>query len=117
MHLPSGKPKYVCWVDESGRGGTSRVGKRGRGVCNLYPKQHCLNTAMSAALHSDLYTALYVHQSLEETMFNVHRQKVLDECKWTPGEGRLRYIEARTFTNTSKLTERSLQIPMLPLMH
>ncbi|PZD24856.1 hypothetical protein A1F96_08974 [Pyrenophora tritici-repentis] len=33
-------------------------------------------------------------------MFNLQRQKVLDESKWKPGEGQLRYIEARTFANT-----------------
>ncbi|KAJ5031032.1 hypothetical protein J3E73DRAFT_222669 [Bipolaris maydis] len=33
-------------------------------------------------------------------MFNLQRQKVLDECVWKPGEGHLRYIEARTFANT-----------------
>lgn len=38
----------------------------------------------------------------------LHRQKVLDECKWTPGEGQLRYIKARTFANTSNLTELSI---------
>jgi hypothetical protein len=45
-------------------------------------------------------------------MFNLQRQRVLDESKWEPGEGRLRYIEARTFANTGGLNEHSLRITL-----
>ena len=50
-------------------------------------------------------------------MFDLQRQKVLDECKWTPGEGQLRYIEARTFANTGKLTEHNLRITLFLSVH
>ncbi|KAF2112264.1 hypothetical protein BDV96DRAFT_525022 [Lophiotrema nucula] len=46
-------------------------------------------------------------------MFDWRRQKVLDECRWTPGVGRLRYIEARTFADTetavNELTSNTYQ--------
>lgn len=45
-------------------------------------------------------------------MFALQRQKVLDECKWAPGEGQLRYIEARSFANIGKLTEQNLKITL-----
>jgi hypothetical protein len=45
-------------------------------------------------------------------MFNLQRQKVLDECVWNPGEGQLRYIEARTFANTGELNEHSPRITL-----
>ncbi|PVI00432.1 hypothetical protein DM02DRAFT_592717 [Periconia macrospinosa] len=35
-------------------------------------------------------------------MLRLQRQKVLDECKWEPENGQLRYIEARTFANTGR---------------
>lgn len=43
-------------------------------------------------------------------MFKLQRQQVLDECIWEPGKGQLRYIEARTFGNSSKLIEHILCI-------
>ncbi|KAH7379407.1 hypothetical protein DE146DRAFT_317666 [Phaeosphaeria sp. MPI-PUGE-AT-0046c] len=42
-------------------------------------------------------------------MFDLQRQKVLDECGWEPGEGRLRYIEARTFANSDASTPDSYE--------
>lgn len=51
-------------------------------------------------------------------MFNLHRQKVLDECKWVPGKGQLRYIEAWSFSHTGTLIERNLctSVPLLMLI-
>ena len=76
-----------------------------------------LTTSNSAAHHSDSYSTVHFHQRPEEAMFDLQRQKVLDECKWTPGVGRLRYIEARTFANTGKLTEHNLRITLFLSVH
>ena len=45
-------------------------------------------------------------------MFSLQRQKVLDECQWKPGEGQLRYIEARSFANTGELDRHGPRITL-----
>ncbi|KAF2678031.1 hypothetical protein K458DRAFT_377367 [Lentithecium fluviatile CBS 122367] len=42
-------------------------------------------------------------------MLRLQQQKVLEECKWTPGEGQLRYIEALIFPDRKNATPDNYQ--------